>query len=143
MRISRSAVSVKAPREVVWAAITVPEHVREWQYNSDLETDWIVGRPIRFRAQWQGQTFEQWGTVEEFIPPSRLRYSLFAPRPGLADLPENYFTMTYQLVDVEGGTEVSFIHEDPRTSEDAEEVSEEENPVLTALRDVAESLANS
>jgi uncharacterized protein YndB with AHSA1/START domain len=138
-----STITIDAPREIVWSAVTVPEHVRQWQYGSELTTDWIVGHPIRFSAQWQGETFEQWGSVEEISAPSRLRYSLFAPRPGLEDRPENYFTMTYELADVEDGTEVRFIHEDPRDSADEAAESDEENSVLVALRDVAESLANS
>jgi len=143
MRVSTSTVIINAPREIVWSAVTLREHVRQWQFGSDLTTDWIVGHPIRFRAQWQGATFEQWGTVEEFNAPQRLRYSLFAPRPELEDRPENYFTMTYELTDVEDGTEVRFIHEDPREPDDAEFESDEENPVLIALREFAESLANS
>jgi uncharacterized protein YndB with AHSA1/START domain len=141
MRTSKSAVTINAPREVVWATVTLPEHVRRWQYNSEVTTDWIVGHPIRFSAEWQGQTFEQWGTVLEFDGPSRLRYSLFAPRPGLEDLPENYFTMTYELTDVEHGTRVTFIQEDPRETDDVED-DDEDNPVLIALRDVAESITS-
>jgi uncharacterized protein YndB with AHSA1/START domain len=140
MRVSTSTVIINAPRDIVWAAVTLPENVRQWQFGSELSTDWIVGQPIRFRAEWQGQSFEQWGSVEEFTPPSRLRYSLFTPRPDVEDLPENYFTMTYELIDVDDGTRVRFIHEDPRGL-DAEEESDDESSVLSALRTVAEILA--
>lgn len=140
VRVSTSTVTINAPRGVVWAAVSVPENVRRWQYDSELTTDWVVGRPLRFRAEWQGQRFEQWGTVLEFDAPNRLRYSLFAPRPGLEDRPENYFTMTYELTDVDGATEVTFVQEDPRDLDVAASESDEENPVLLALRDVAESL---
>jgi uncharacterized protein YndB with AHSA1/START domain len=140
MRVSTSTVIINAPCEIVWAAVTLPEYVRQWQYGSDLTTDWIVGHPIRFSAQWQGQAFEQWGTVVEFDAPSRLRYSLFAPRPGLEDRLENYFTMTYALVDVDGVTTLTFQQEDSRA--DGDDESDDENPVLAALRVVAESLAD-
>ncbi len=141
MRVSTSAITINAPRETVWSAVTQPQYVRRWQYNSDLTTDWIVGHPIRFSAEWQGQSFAQWGTVLEFDGPNRLRYSLFAPRPGLEDRPENYFTMTYELTDVAGGTRVTFIHEDPRELDGIENNVKEDDPVLTALRDVVEALA--
>ena len=140
--MTTSTVTVEAPRDIVWAAITKPEFVRQWQYDSDLTTDWTVGSPIRFRAEWQGQVFEQWGSVLEFAAPSRLRYSLFAPRSGLEDRPENYFTMTYELRDVGSGTAVTFMHEDPRVDDDVADDSDEDNPVLTALKTLAESLAN-
>jgi uncharacterized protein YndB with AHSA1/START domain len=140
--VSTSTITINAPRGVVWAAVTVPENVRRWQFDSALTTDWVVGRPLRFRAEWQGQVFEQWGIVLEFDAPNRLRYSLFAPRPGLEDRPENYFTMTYELVDVDGTTRVTFVHEDPRELDGAQDEPDEENPVLFVLRGVAESLVN-
>jgi uncharacterized protein YndB with AHSA1/START domain len=142
MRTATSAVTINAPREVVWAAVTLAQYVRQWQYDSEVTTDWIVGHPIRFSAEWQGQSFEQWGTVLEFDAPTRLRYSLFAARPGLEDLPENYFTMTYELTDVEDATRLTFIQEDPRETEDVEDDDEKDNPVLNALRDVAESITS-
>ena len=142
MRVSKTTTTIKAPREIVWAAVTLPEHVRHWQYGSELTTDWIVGHPTRFSTQWQGQTFEQWGKVQEFRAPFELRYTLFAPRPGLDDLPENYFTMTYVLDDVADGTRVTFIHEDPRELDTVAIDTDAENPVLAMLRVVAESLAN-
>jgi len=142
MRVTTSTVTVEAPRDIVWDVITKPEFVRQWQYSSDLVTDWAVGSPIRFRAEWQGQVFEQWGTVLEFAAPTRLRYSLFAPRPGLEDRSENYFTMTYELSDVNSGTAVTFIHEDPRDDDNVADDSDEDNPVLMALKTLAESLTN-
>jgi len=120
--------------------LTQPELVRQWQYDSDLTTDWVVDAPIRFRAEWQGRVFEQWGTVLEFDAPTRLRYSLFALRPGLEDRPENYFTMTYELSDAHGGTLVTFVHEDPRELDGIENNTDHEDPILTALRGVAETL---
>jgi hypothetical protein len=45
---------------------------------------------------------EQWGTVLEFTPTQKLSYSLFAPRPGLEDKPENYFEMIYSLTSENG-----------------------------------------
>jgi uncharacterized protein YndB with AHSA1/START domain len=140
MRVSTSSIIIDAPRDVVWSAVTLPPYVRQWQYDSELLTDWIVGQPIRFRVEWEGQVFEQWGTVLEFDAPNRLRYSLFAPRPGLEDRPENYFTMTYDVVDVAGGTRVTFLHEDPREPDAVVDDADEENPVLLALKGVAESI---
>ncbi len=124
--------------------MTDPAHVRLWQYGSVLDTDWIVGNPIRFTTQWDGQTFEQWGTVLSVNAPHKLSYSLFAPRPDLEDRDENYFTMTYELNDNGDVTVVTITHEDPRLSDqlhgDESNESDDENPVLLALKDVAESL---
>jgi len=143
MRTSISTVTMKASPEAAWAALTVPVHVARWQYGSVLETEWRVGGPLRFTSEWEGQTFEQWGTVLSFVEPTRLDYSLFAPRPGLADVPENYFTMTNELTHEGDTTTVTITQADPRVGgepDGGEEGSAEDNPVLLALRDVAESI---
>jgi uncharacterized protein YndB with AHSA1/START domain len=140
--VSVSRIRIEASRETVWSIVTDPKYVRQWQYGSILSTDWSVGTPIRFISEWEGRTFEQWGTVLLCDVPARLKYSLFAPRPDLEDRPENYFTMTYTLEDDAGGTTLEVTQEDPRQSADEDEASgDDENPVLVALKNLAESVA--
>ncbi len=117
-----------------------PTYVKQWQYGSDLQTDWSVGSQIRFISEWEDQTFEQWGTVVSVDAPSRLAYSLFAPRPDLEDKPENYFTMTYILDGDEGATTLTILQEDPRPGAEDTVENEADNPVLAALKTLAESL---
>ena len=81
-------------------------------------------------------------------PPSQLRYSLFAPRPDLEDRPENYFTMTYTFRAVAEATILTITQEDPREpgadqAADDEVSEDEENPVLDALKKLAESMETS
>ena len=143
MRVSKSEVKIDAPRDVVWAVLTEPRYVKQWQYGSELDTDWSVGSPIRFTTEWDGDKFEQWGEVLLVDSPGELRYSLFAPRPGLADTPENRFTMIYSLSEDSGSTRLTIIQEDPRpvpAEAGGEEAEEGENPVLAALKSLSESL---
>jgi uncharacterized protein YndB with AHSA1/START domain len=144
MRTSISTVTITAAPEAVWTALTVPAYVAKWQYGSVLATDWRVGHSIRFTTEWEGQVFEQWGTVLSFDEPTKLHYSLFAPQPGLEDTPENYFTMTYELARAGDSTTVTITQEDPRVRDEpddnGEHASDAESPVLLALKDVAESI---
>lgn len=141
MRTSVSHVTIDASPEAVWAALTEPRYVERWQYGSQLDTDWQVGSPLRFTTEWEGQVYEQWGTVITFDRPSTVRYSLFAPRPGLADLPENYFTMTYELELDGDATMVTITQADPRAEDESlPQEDDATNPVLRALKDVAESI---
>ncbi|HVU23483.1 MAG TPA: SRPBCC family protein [Opitutus sp.] len=142
MRSTNSTISVNAPKARVWAALTRPELVKQWQYGTDLTTTWEPGSRISFRSEWQGQVFEQWGSVIEFLPPERLSYSLFFPRPDLKDSPENYFRMTYRLEEQEDGAVlVTIIQEDPRpvAPDAAPEDPDAANSVLQALKTVAEA----
>jgi len=102
--------------------------------------------PLRFTTEWEGQIFEQWGTVLSFDEPTSLHYSLFAPRPDVADVPENYFTMTYELKPDGDVTTVTITQADPRVSDQPDSGVEDDDaeidPVLLAFKDVAESIGS-
>ncbi|MEZ4780652.1 MAG: SRPBCC family protein [Flavobacteriaceae bacterium] len=139
MATNISKLTINAPKEKVWDALTNPEKVKAWQYGSELTTDWKVGSEIRFKSEWEGQTFEQWGTVMEVEPNKKLRYNLYAPRPDLEDRPENYFEMAYQLTEKDNGTELLIVQEDNRPGAKQEPEQGEENPVLKMLKDLVEN----
>ena len=140
MATNISTVIIKASIQKVWDALTKPELVKQWQYGSDLVIDWKVGNDIKFRTEWEGKVFEQWGKVLEMIPHQLIKYSLFAPRPGLEDKPENYFIMSYTIEEQQEGIMVKIIQEDNREGAIQEEPQGEENPVLSGLKNLVESL---
>ena len=140
MNTTDSIINIVAPTRKVWLALTVPELVKQWQYGSDLLTTWEVGTPIVFRNEWNGQVFEQKGTVVEFSPESRLKYSLFFPRADLEDIPENHFFMTYELTESEGVTSLLVRQEDSRPSQPDESTAADEGPnVLSSLKELVEA----
>ena len=139
MKTSDSIVKIIAPSKKVWLALTMPDLVKQWQYGSDLLTTWEIGTPIIFRNEWNGRVFEQKGTVLEFLPESRLKYSLFFPRPGLQDIPEHRILMTYELTESEGVTSLLVRQEDPRPSAPDESTGGDEGPnVLSSLKELVE-----
>ena len=140
IHISTSQITIDALIENVWDALTKPELVKMWQYGSDLTTDWTVGSPIKFHSEYQGQIYEQWGIVLAIEPLATIKYSLFAPRPDLEDIPENYFTMTYALKELDDQIELIFTQEDPRDQLEgqADNVDEEANPILVGLKQLIE-----
>jgi uncharacterized protein YndB with AHSA1/START domain len=140
MATNISRILINASNEQVWDVLTKPELVKTWQYGSDLITDWAVGSDIRFRTEWQGKIFEQWGKVLEFKSFSLIRYSLFAPSPGRVDTAENYFGMTYILTPENGMIKLDIIREDNRTGAIQEDPQGEENPLLQSLKRLAESI---
>lgn len=133
-----STITIAAPIEKVWKTITDATLVKQWQYGSDLVTTWEVGSEIRFTTAWQDKVFEQWGTVLEVRTNQLVKYSLFAPRPGIEDKAENYFTMSYVLTSENGQTKLEILQEDNRPNAVQEEPQGEENPVLQSLKQIAE-----
>jgi uncharacterized protein YndB with AHSA1/START domain len=139
VKTSDSTVKILAPAKKVWLALTSPGLVKQWQYGSDLLTTWEVGASIVFRNEWDGRVFEQKGTVLEFSPELRLKYSLFVPRPDLQDIPEHYFFMTYELAECDGITSLLVRQEYPRPSLPDESSGGNDGPdVLSQLKELVE-----
>lgn len=135
-----SSILINNSRQKVWDCITRPEFVKQWQFGCKLLTDWVTGHEISFSSEWEGKFYEQWGKVLSYNPHESLSYSLFSPRPGLEDKPENYFVMHYNLTDLDGLTRLDIIQEDHRPHAVQETPQGEENPVLRQLKILAESL---
>ena len=134
-----STIRLNATRSKVWDTLTNPELLKLWQYGSDLITTWEIGSGIKFRTEWEGKIFEQWGQVLEMRPDELIKYSLFAPRPDLEDKPENYFIMSYVLITENGQTKLEIIQEDNRPNAVQEEPQGDENPILQSLKKIAET----
>jgi uncharacterized protein YndB with AHSA1/START domain len=141
MATNISTININTSIQRVWDALTKPELVRQWQYGSELKTDWKVGSEIRFRTEWEGKVFEQWGKVLEIRPNKLLRYSLFAPRPDLEDKPENYFVMMYVLKNENSQVKLEIIQEDNRPGAIQEVLQGEENPILILLKNLAQTFS--
>ncbi len=139
MATNISSIFVNASRERLWNVLTQPEFVKQWQYGSELTTSWEEGTPIAFRTVWDGKVMEQWGEILEVHPLELIKYSLFAPRPGLEDKPENYFVMHYIIEKEKGVTKLQIIQEDNRPGAVQEAEQGEENPVLKMLKELAEA----
>ncbi|MFA6150056.1 MAG: SRPBCC family protein [Chitinophagaceae bacterium] len=139
MATNISSILVNASRERLWNVLTQPEFVKQWQYGSELTTSWEEGTPIAFRTVWDGKVMEQWGEILEVHPLELIKYSLFAPRPGLEDKPENYFVMHYIIEKEKGVTKLQIIREDNRPGAVQEAEQGEENPVLKMLKELAEA----
>lgn len=140
MAINISTITINASIEKVWDILTNPTQVKLWQYGSSLITNWETGSDIRFSVEWDGKLFEQWGQVLAFNPNKLVKYSLFAPRPDVEDKPENYFVMSYILTPENGQVKLEIIQEDNRPNAVQEEPQGDENPVLKALKTLAETL---
>ncbi len=139
MATNISTITLNASIQKVWDTLTKPELVKLWQYGSELITDWKVSSDIKFKTEWEGKLFEQWGKILEIRPNELIRYSLFAPRLDLEDKPENYFIMNYTLIDENGQTKLEIIQEDNRPNAVQEQPQGEENPILKSLKDIAET----
>jgi uncharacterized protein YndB with AHSA1/START domain len=137
--VAKKRITVNAPPDVVWRALTDPAMVRQYMYGTNLQTDWTVGSPITWRGEWQGKTYEDKGTVVAVEPKKLLKVTHWSPMGGSEDKPENYHTLTYELAE-HGKKTILTLEQDNNPSQEAANTMAEQNwgPVLDGLKATAE-----
>ncbi len=120
---SQKTITLNAPIEEVWDALTRPELIRRWFFGVDTRTTWMEGTPITHRGEYQGKPYEDRGEILKFQPPKLLSYSHWSSLSGLPDEKENYQHVTYSLVSKGRSTELT-VTEQNLPSEDMQELSD-------------------
>ena len=137
--VAKKRITVNAPPDVVWRALTDPAMVRQYMHGTNLQTDWTVGNPITWKGEWQGKSYEDKGTVVAVEPKKLLKVTHWSPMGGSEDKPENYHTVTYELAE-HGKETILTLEQDNNPSQEAANTMAEQNwgPVLDGLKATAE-----
>lgn len=73
-------------------------------FNCQVASDWQVGSSITWKGNYQGYESGERGVILAIEKGQLLKYSSFDPNFGLADIPENYLQITYELIELGGKT---------------------------------------
>jgi uncharacterized protein YndB with AHSA1/START domain len=96
-KILNKTIDINAPTSKVWNMLTNPEMIKEWLFGTNVISEWKVGNPILFKGVWQGKAYEDKGTIFKFENEKILQYNYWSGFSGLADSPENYSIITFEL----------------------------------------------
>jgi uncharacterized protein YndB with AHSA1/START domain len=133
-----NSITIDAPIDDVWKALTTPELIKQWFFGVDTETDWQVGSPLVHRGEYQGKPYVDKGEIVRFDPPKLLVHTHWSDLSGKPDNPEHYQEVAWELAERDGATELT-IAERNLPSEDAKAVSEQSwTTVLHNLKDLLE-----
>jgi uncharacterized protein YndB with AHSA1/START domain len=102
-----TSITIDAPAVRVWEALTNPESIKEWFFGVDTETDWTEGSSIVHRGEYEGETYEDKGTILQVAPERTIVHTHWSPRSGLPDEPENYQEVAWTLSEADGETELT------------------------------------
>ena len=135
-----ATVLIDAPSEKVWEALTNPDIIKKYFFGTNTITDWKVGGPISFTGEFQGTHYEDKGTVTVFDPYSIIKYKYWSSMSGTENKPENYLTITYELVKEKNQTRLNITQENIRDIKTKEHSEENWRMVLANLKRVVEDL---
>jgi uncharacterized protein YndB with AHSA1/START domain len=134
-----ASITINAPADKVWDAITSPKKRKQWFFGVDTKTDWKVGSPIVHTGAWQGKPYEDKGVIKAFEARKKLVHTHWSSMSGRPDKPENYETVSTTLAEKNGETEVT-VREENIADEQQKATSEEMwKQALGELKKVAET----
>ncbi|MEA2551153.1 MAG: hypothetical protein QOE25_922 [Actinomycetota bacterium] len=137
--VAEKEITVNAPVDTVWQALTDPALVKQYMHSTNMETDWIVGHPITWKGEWKGESYEDKGTVLTVEARKLLVYTHWSPMGGSEDKPENYHTVTFELADGGQQTVLTLKQDNNATQEEADTMAENNwGPVLDGLKAIVE-----
>ena len=103
--IVKNIVIINAPASRVWDILTNPEHTKKYMFGCETISDWRVGSPLLWQANYEGKdTVFVKGEIVSIKPEKFLAYTTIDPNSPIEDVPENYLTVTYDLSETNGQT---------------------------------------
>jgi uncharacterized protein YndB with AHSA1/START domain len=136
--IAKAEININVTIDKVWKALTNADMLKKFMFGSTIISDWKEGSKIIWKGEWQGKAYEDKGKVLKAIPNKKLQYSHFSPMMGLADIPENYHSVTIDLTDNGEQTNVA-LSQDKNATEEAREHSEKNwAMMLSSLKELLE-----
>ncbi len=136
---AETSITIVAEKKDVWDALINPAKVQEYFFGTRLSTTWEVGSPVKFSGEWQGKTYEDKGTVLDYVQGQTLKYSYWSSMSGIEDKPENYVTVTYRISGEDGSITVTVIQENIPDEKMKAHSIENWNKVLLDLKKMLEA----
>lgn len=136
--IAQASMLINSPVSRVWDALTKPELIKQYLFDTDVVSDWKVGSPILYRGEWEGKPFEDKGQILTIEPEKKLVNTHWSPLAGVPDQPENYHTVTYDLVSKDDKTELTITQDNNANEQEKAHSEENWKAVLLGLKNLLE-----
>jgi uncharacterized protein YndB with AHSA1/START domain len=144
----KNTITILAPASKVWDALINPEQTKKYMFGCKTVSDWNVESLLEWKAEIDGKDMVfVTGHIERIEPEKILVYTVFDPNSTMENIPENYLTVTYQLIENEGQTKLNVtqgdygkVAEGERRYNDAYNNGEGWNPILVEIKKIVESL---
>lgn len=95
----QKSIQINAPASKVWAALTTPALLTRWLSDTAIkvESTWQIGSPILFSGELHGLAYLNKGIIVELEAEKRLVYTYWSSLSQVADQPENYTLLAFQV----------------------------------------------
>ena len=125
--IIKEEVIFKADENTVWDLITNPKKTKQYMFGCEVLSDWKIGSPILWKGKTENgnEIIYVKGNIINFKKNKKVSFTMFDPNIGIADIPENYIELCYEVAKIEYGTLLTITQGDFNGTENAEKRFEE------------------
>ncbi|MEO8582433.1 MAG: SRPBCC family protein [Flavitalea sp.] len=136
--ISEASVTINAPAEKVWKAITTPSEIKKYLMGTNVESEWKEGSPIAYKGEYNGKAYHDKGIIKKFEPNKVFQSTYWSSAGGKEDKPENYNLVTYTLSNQNGKTLVTLSQDNVSSEKEKEHLDQNWTMVMNKLKEVVE-----
>lgn len=137
---AETKVSIDAPADKVWKALTTPELIAKYMFGTKVSTDWKEGSAITYEGEYDGKEYQDKGTIKKLEPNKVFASTYWSSMSGKEDLPDNYNLVTYTLEEGHNKTIVTLAQDNIATDQERLHTLTNWNGVLAELKKVVEML---
>jgi uncharacterized protein YndB with AHSA1/START domain len=136
--VATAEIEISATPAQVWIALTDPKLIQRYMFGSQVETDWQQGSPIVWKGEYEGSSYQDVGEIVEIETERRLKVTHFSPLSSMADVPENYHTLVYELTRNGNKTHISLSQDKNASEQEADRATDNWEMMLRGLKEVVE-----
>lgn len=136
--IATAQTTINADTKKVWDALTSPDTIKKYMFGTTAVSDWREGSNIIWKGEWKGKSYEDKGKIVKSKPERLLQYTHFSPLTGQPDIPENYHTVTIELENKNGQTQISLSQDNNHSEEEQQHSVENWKMMLEQMKKVVE-----
>ncbi len=141
-----NTIRINAAIEIVWDMLVNPVHTKKYMFGCETVSDWKPGSTLLWKGEYEGKEmiFVK-GTILKIEAGRYLAYTTIDPNSTIDDVSENYLTVTYELKQEGGQTDLtvtqgdySIVAEGERRYIEAYGNGQGWQPILEAIKVLAE-----
>jgi uncharacterized protein YndB with AHSA1/START domain len=136
--ILKKSVVFKATPAQVWDLIVNPVQIKKYLFGTDTISDWKVGSSITFKGEWEGNAYEDKGTILKMEKEKLFKYNYWSNFSGDKDTPDNYSNITYELSKKEGGTQFTLTQDNIKTEASRDHSDKNWSMVFDKMKEIVE-----
>ena len=138
--VSKNTIDIGADPSSVWKVLTDPEEAKKYYFGAEVVTSWKEGESIVFKGSYNGNDYEEKGTLLSVKPNLRLQYTHWSNLENLPDLPENYRIWTFDLQEDGKNTQLTVTEDNIPTLQQKERSDEFWKDVLQKIKALSNAI---